>query len=84
MTVQHLLDGAMQHTKARCHYHFTILTGLNPGAVTRMATGKYKGMRIETLDQIQRTTGVPIDTLFAWYRMPEGAVLGRIQAVASA
>lgn len=81
MTVKHLLEGAMQHTRSRNHHQLTVLTGLNTAAVSRMAAGKNIGMTIRTLDRIQRTTGVPIDTLFAWYRLPDGATLGRIQTV---
>lgn len=82
MTMKHLLDGAMQHTKARNHRQFAILVGLDGSAVTRMARGQYRGMRIETLDAIQRATGASADTLLAWYRLPEGAALGRIREAA--
>lgn len=82
MTAKHLIEGAMQHTKVRNHNQFAVLTELESATVSRMATGQYSGMRLETFDQIQRTTGVPADTLLAWYRLPEGERLGRIGAPA--
>lgn len=78
MTVKHLIDGAMQHTKARNHHHLSKLTGLDTAAISRIVAGTNIGMTVRSLDRIQRTTGVPIDTLFTWYRMPEGETLGRI------
>jgi hypothetical protein len=78
MTTKHLLEGAMQYAKARNHYHFALLTELDRATVTRMAQGRYSGMRIETLDRIQRASGAPVEMLFKWYRMPEDAVLGRV------
>ena len=78
MTVKHILEGVMQHTKARNHNHLSKMTGLDTAAISRIVAGESVGMTIRSLDRIQRTTGVPIDTLFAWYRLPEGEALGRI------
>jgi DNA-binding Xre family transcriptional regulator len=78
MTAKHLLDGVMQHTKARNYRHASILLGLDPATIFRLSKGKTSGMRIETLDHIQRKTEIPVETLFAWYRLPDGAQLGRI------
>jgi transcriptional regulator with XRE-family HTH domain len=78
MTAKHLLDGVMQATGARDHSHCSKLLGLDPSTIHRLDKGKRVGVNISTLDQIQQVTRVPFDTLFAWYRLPEGAVLGRI------
>ena len=80
MTTKHLLEGAMQHVKAHSLRQFARLAELDVATVSRMAGDKYGGMRIETLDQIQRASGVPVEKLFYWYRLPEGAVLGRVRA----
>jgi hypothetical protein len=69
----------MQWTGARNHNQASIRLGLDVATVHRIAKGKYAGMRIETLDHIQRITDVPIETLFGWYRLPEGAALGRVK-----
>lgn len=82
MTAKHMLDGAMQWTKSRDHSQFARLTGLDNSTLSRLYKGRCQGMRIETLDLIQRTTGIPIETLWAWYRLPEGETLGRIAAPA--
>lgn len=78
MTTKHLLEGVMQWTGARNHHKCALLLELEQATVSRMARGKYTGMRTETLDQIQRISGVPIEMLFAWYRLPEDARLGRV------
>lgn len=82
MTIKHLLEGAMQYAKAPNCNQFALLTKLEPATVSRMSRNKQTSMRIETLDQIQRTTGAPIEMLLAWYRMPEGARLGRVKEAA--
>lgn len=80
MTTKHILDGVMQWTGSRTHLACASMLELDPATVCRMAQGRYAGMRIETLDRIQRKTGVPIDTLMDWYRLPDGAELGRVRA----
>lgn len=78
MTARHILEGVMQWTKARSHHQCAVLLGMDPASISRLHQGKQTGLTIATLDQIQRRTEVPIDTLFAWYRLPDGAVLGRV------
>jgi DNA-binding Xre family transcriptional regulator len=78
MTAKHLLEGVMQSTRARSHHHCSILLGIDVATISRLNAGKTVGMRIQTLDHIQRKTEIPIETLFAWYRLPDGAVLGRV------
>jgi DNA-binding Xre family transcriptional regulator len=84
MTSKHLLEGVMQSTRARSHHHCSKLLGLDVATISRLSAGKVVGMHIRTLDQIQQITGIPIETLFAWYRLPDGAHLGRIAAVGQA
>jgi transcriptional regulator with XRE-family HTH domain len=78
MTAKHLLDGVMQSTGARSHGHCSKLLGLDPSTIHRLDKGKRVGVNISTLDQIQQVTRIPFDTLFAWYRLPDDVVLGRI------
>jgi hypothetical protein len=82
MTAKHLLEGVMQSTGARSHHHCSKLLGLDPATICRLSSGKNVGINIGTLDQIQRATRVPIETLFAWYRLPDGVHLGRITSQA--
>jgi DNA-binding Xre family transcriptional regulator len=82
MTMKHILDGAMQHTKARNHRQLSILMGIDNATLSRISKGDATGMRIGTLDLIQQKTGISADTLLAWYRLPEGASLGRVQEAA--
>jgi len=78
MTAKHIIEGVMQWTGARNHHQCAVLLDIEPAVVTRLSKGKQVGVRLDTLDQIQRKTQVPIDVLFDWYRLPDGAVLGRI------
>jgi transcriptional regulator with XRE-family HTH domain len=78
MTTRHLLEGLMQKTGARNHSHCAVILGLTPCMISRLNSGDRAGLRMYTLDIIQQKTGVPFDTLFAWYRLPPGAVLGRV------
>ncbi|MGZ3640527.1 MAG: hypothetical protein ACXVCX_22070 [Ktedonobacterales bacterium] len=78
MTAKHLLEGVMQWTEARHHKQCADILGVDAATLCRIAKGKATGMHLDTLDRIQRVTGLPIEMLFAWYRLPEGAHLGRI------
>lgn len=78
MTAKHLLQGVMQHTKARNYQHCSKLLGLDQATLFRLNNGESSGMRIQTLDWIQRKTDIPIETLWAWYKLEDDAVLGRI------
>lgn len=80
MTAKHLLHGVMQSIGARNHNQASVLLELDPATVCRLGKGKQAGLNVATLDHIQRKTGVPFDALFDWYRLPEGAVLGRVEA----
>jgi DNA-binding Xre family transcriptional regulator len=76
MTAKHMLDAIVMHTRTS---NLTTALGLDPRTVSAMRNGEQTGMNIRTLDQIQRKTGLPFDTLMGWYRLPEGAVLDRLQ-----
>jgi hypothetical protein len=78
MTARHILEGVMQWTKSRSHHQCAVLLDIDPAVIARLNSGKQTGLTIATLDRIQRRTEVPIDTLLAWYRLPDGAVLGRV------
>jgi DNA-binding Xre family transcriptional regulator len=78
MTAKHMLEGVMQWTRSRSHHQCAVFLGLDPASVSRLHKGKQTGLTIATLDQIQRRAEVPIDTLWAWYRLPHDAVLGRV------
>jgi transcriptional regulator with XRE-family HTH domain len=78
MTTRHLIDGVMQHTKARNDCQLAKLLGLDRAKVWRLRNAENQEMFIGTLDQIQRKTGIPFDKLFGWYRMPGTAYLGRV------
>jgi len=78
MTTKHVLEGLMQWTKSRTHAQCAVALGLDNGKVSRIHSGKQTGMNMATVDMIQQRCGVPLETLFAWYRLPEGAVLGRV------
>lgn len=78
MTTMHLLEGVMQWTGARTRYRCSILLGIGESTLCRIGKGEQRNLNMATVDHIQRKSGVPFDTLFAWYRLPEGVALGRI------
>lgn len=80
MTMKHMIDGLMQTTKSRSFTQLGELVGLEPASVVRLARGYSKGVGIEKISSINVVTGIPLDTLFAWYRLPDDAVLGRVES----
>jgi hypothetical protein len=78
MTARHMLEGLMQCTRARDLAHCAVVLGIDISTVSKLCSGEKRGLHISTVDIIQRKTGVPFDLLFAWYRLPDDAVLGRI------
>lgn len=70
MSIRHILEGSMKCAGIPNHYEFAVRVGIDRSSVCRMAHDEYKSLRIETVDQIQRVTGVPFDNIFEWYRMP--------------
>lgn len=81
MTMKHVIDGLMQATHCPSHHALSLRVGIDKAAISRMCSGKCNGIGIEKLDQIQTLTGVSPDDIFAWFRMPDGTVLGRIPGV---
>jgi DNA-binding Xre family transcriptional regulator len=70
MTTQHLYQGltmAMRTTK------LPAALGVERKRLWLLATGKQAGMTVAMLDQMHRKSGVSLDQLMAWYRLPEGA-----------
>ncbi len=78
MTMKHLLDGLAQTLGTPNDNRLAQHLGLSNGVITRIRQGKATGMHLRFFDQMQRTSNVSADTLLAWYRLPTGAVLGRI------
>lgn len=80
MSGRHLVEGLMQATRSRTHEQMSVKLAWERAEISRLVNGKSSGggMRLVTLDTIQRRSGVPIQTLLDWYRLPEGAVLGRV------
>lgn len=76
--MRHMLDGLMQATNTPNHKQLGILLGLDNATISRIHHGKLKDVRLHTLASIRERSGVPFDTLFAWFALPDGAVLGRI------
>jgi hypothetical protein len=81
MTAKHLVDGVMQWTSSRTYNSCASLLGIESATVYRMSNGDQRSLNMATVDLIQQRSGVPIETLFAWYRLPKDAVLGRIDVV---
>lgn len=77
MTARHMVEGIMQATNARSQAHCAVIVGLDSSHLHYMTNGRFKNPRISTVDLIHIKTGIPLDLLFAWHRLPEGAVLGR-------
>ena len=78
MTIKHMLDGLMQATKSRHNGELAAKLDLEPCTLSKISRGEQISMRMDKVNKIHRRSGVPLDTLFTWYRMPATAVLGRI------
>lgn len=78
MTMKHVIEGLMQATKCKNHSQLSKLLDFPQGIICRLAQGKSKTLGMDNLLQVHTTTGVSIQTLFDWYRLPTGAVLGRV------
>jgi hypothetical protein len=68
MTAKHLVHNLMRATRSSTHQQCSVKLGLPIGILSRMASGKQKGCQILVFDRIQRRSGIPADTLLAWYR----------------
>lgn len=73
MTMQHVIHGLMQVTKVKNHHQLSVLFDVPQGIISRLAHGKFNGMSMANLSQIQSVSGVSFDTIFAWYRLPTHA-----------
>lgn len=81
MTAKHLIDGVMRATHSANHRQVSIKTGIEPSTLHRLY---HRGgaMNLATFDLIQRTTGLSLELLMAWYRQPEGEVLELVKKAA--
>lgn len=79
MTLKHLAEGLMQATGARCQNHCTKLLGLPQGLLTRMQNGTREEIKLTTFLHMADASGLPVDLLAEWCRLPHGQVLGRVQ-----
>jgi hypothetical protein len=70
----------MQVTQARNHAHCTELLALPQGSLCRLNKGEHQDLKVSTLVHIREKTGVSLDTLADWFRMPADRVLGRVTA----
>jgi hypothetical protein len=78
MTLKHLADGLMQATASSFHIACERVLELPGGTLCKMTNGTYKDLRLSTVLQMADNSGIALDTLVAWARLPEGAVLGRL------
>jgi DNA-binding Xre family transcriptional regulator len=70
MTTQHMYQGL---TMAMRTTRLSTKLGLHGRTVSEMKHGTQKEIVLGTLDIIHRNSGVSLDQLMAWYRLPEGA-----------
>jgi DNA-binding Xre family transcriptional regulator len=78
MTMRHLVDGLMQATKCANHCRLAWTCDVEHSTISLLHNGKANDMALSTLAKIHDATGVPVERMFAWYRLPETAVLGRV------
>lgn len=70
MGTRHLIDGVIRATKSKTKNQCATKLGLDASTLHRIYE-RGGSMNLATFDLIQQKTGLPLDQLMAWYRMPE-------------
>ncbi len=78
MTMRHVIDGLMQKTRAKSHNNLAFKLMIDSPTISRLHKGQNLTVSMEKLERMQAGSQVSFDTIFEWYRLPEGAVLGRV------
>jgi hypothetical protein len=78
MTNRHVIDGLMRATRSRTAFQCEVKLGLPGGTFTHMHQ-RNQGFNVAILDRMQQRSGVSFDQIMAWWRLPEDAVLGRVE-----
>lgn len=79
MTFRHMIDGLMQVTGIANHCKLAWQCDLEHCIISKLWSGEAKNMDLTTFAKIVDGTKVPVEQIYEWYRMPEGAVLGKLR-----